>query len=327
MKKLIYFLLFALVGLTGCQSYEPKLTDTAGDTGVSSAYDEIISRANFYYGMLPGKTRANAPSVSDVMPILTGNTRSTDNEGESPMYYIVNYENEEGFVIVGGNDRAYPLLAVSDEASLTEEDIDNIFPLKSFISNSSTLTSVIDTLYQEPEKAFNISIAPKLHPYVRKWGQGAPFNSYTPLINGQNALVGCVPLAVGMLMSYYEWPTEHKGRTINWKIIKNGYCSALGILLAELGEASNIDTRYGLEGSSSIFSNVPGTMKNYDYLTNRENIDLFNIHLYPNEECKEEMKKYLPLIMCGRGYSKRDGKTGGHSWIIDGLLHIPYDPD
>ncbi|MDE6717454.1 MAG: C10 family peptidase [Muribaculaceae bacterium] len=25
--------------------------------------------------------------------------------------------------------------------------------------------------------------------------------------------------------------------------------------------------------------------------------------------------------------SKRDGKTGGHSWIIDGLLHIPYDPD
>ena len=40
------------------------------------------------------------------------------------------------------------------------------------------------------------------------WDQGAPYNRRAPTIKGERVLIGCVPLAVGMVMNYHKWPAR-----------------------------------------------------------------------------------------------------------------------
>lgn len=41
-----------------------------------------------------------------------------------------------------------------------------------------------------------------------RWGQTAPYNSTLPTKDGEHVLVGCVPLAMTMIMKYHEWPKQ-----------------------------------------------------------------------------------------------------------------------
>ena len=41
-----------------------------------------------------------------------------------------------------------------------------------------------------------------------RWGQNQPYNIGSPTIEGKKALTGCVPLAVGMILNYHQWPKK-----------------------------------------------------------------------------------------------------------------------
>ncbi|MBD5329808.1 MAG: hypothetical protein HDS03_08015 [Bacteroides sp.] len=327
MNRFIYLLFscsLLLLSLSGCEDYMDVAHSQEKSAATLYSIDNVISRANYFYSVIFENTRAHTPKINSIIPIST--TRSCE-EG-MPVYYIVNYNNNAGFVVVGANEISKPILAISDESTLSLDDINEIEPLKTYMDIATTQSVGIDTLTQEPTTPLNISITPKLHPNVRKWGQASPFNSYTPLVNGQHTLVGCIPLATAMMMSYYEWPIEHKGRTLNWKSYKSNYSNDLFLLLAELGEPENLNVNYGLEGSSTIYSYIHRTMKNYDYLSKYSYVDLVDINLNPTEECKSEIESILPLLMSGWGYNRTTNEGGfGHAWVIDGLLHIPYDPN
>ena len=40
------------------------------------------------------------------------------------------------------------------------------------------------------------------------WGQNAPYNTRSPQVNGQRIVLGCVPIAMAMVMKYYAWPDQ-----------------------------------------------------------------------------------------------------------------------
>lgn len=40
------------------------------------------------------------------------------------------------------------------------------------------------------------------------WGQHAPYNAYSPHLGQSRILIGCVPLAMALVMRYHEWPQQ-----------------------------------------------------------------------------------------------------------------------
>lgn len=40
------------------------------------------------------------------------------------------------------------------------------------------------------------------------WGQDAPYNAKLPVKDGKHVIVGCVPVAMGMVMKYHNWPKQ-----------------------------------------------------------------------------------------------------------------------
>jgi hypothetical protein len=57
-----------------------------------------------------------------------------------------------------------------------------------------------------------------------KWDQSHPYNLSTSTVDGKKAYVGCVPLAVAMVMNYHQWPEVGTSYTyykyLNEKIFK-----------------------------------------------------------------------------------------------------------
>lgn len=129
-------------------------------------------------------------------------------EGESSYYYIFNVGNDEGFVIVSGDDRTEQILGYSDSGSFDEENMPE--PLKEWLDGyAKEMESIIEVDANEyeslsPRRAQEMtkkSIAPLT---TSKWGNGLPYTYKTPIFNGRHAPAGCAPIALAQLLYYYK---------------------------------------------------------------------------------------------------------------------------
>lgn len=129
-------------------------------------------------------------------------------EGESSYYYIFNVGNDEGFVIVSGDDRTEQILGYSDSGSFDEENMPE--PLKEWLDGyAKEMESIVEVDANEyeslsPRRAQEMtkkSIAPLT---TSKWGNGLPYTYKTPIFNGKHAPAGCTPIAVAQLLYYYK---------------------------------------------------------------------------------------------------------------------------
>ena len=53
------------------------------------------------------------------------------------------------------------------------------------------------------------------------WHQDAPFNNHTPIINGEHAPAGCVPIAIAQVVNYHQ---RLDGENIAWDRLQKGAC-------------------------------------------------------------------------------------------------------
>ncbi|MBR5060523.1 MAG: C10 family peptidase [Prevotella sp.] len=121
------------------------------------------------------------------------------------------------------------------------------------------------------------------------WGQGEPYNTSSPVVSGKKALIGCVPLSMGMVMDYYCWPEKGRGvayyKTGNrlnkidfsklkpqWTAYKKQYnrddrdkaLPSLSRLLVDLGHAT--DASFSGDGTSTSLANIKVVLcNNLDY--------------------------------------------------------------
>lgn len=331
MKKHIYLLMALVLGLASCEDHNDVLPPLLSEKSFAEAsssnlfsYDEIIERANRYYLQLPEGTRTEAPEVKEIVP-LNSVTRIDD----YPSYVVINYEGNAGFAIMGANDYADDMIAISNEGNLNLADTVFNKGLAGFIRAAEAPAEITvppiekDTsIAVRPPIINNVSVAPLLHPNVRMWGQSSPFNSYTPIVSksgvSKHAPVGCVALGTAMMMSYYQWPETHNGRSYNWKEINNSMgTDDLYYLLWELGKPENLNMYYSFDGSDSHISQCFHTFENYGYTVTRKYISLDDVDL----SFYGTVKAKLPLLM--GGYGTFNGDWAGHVWVIDGLLHLP----
>ena len=167
-----------------------------------------------------------APSIAHRMPSRV----ATDKDN----VYIVNLGNDQGFVVVSGEDGATAeILGYCDHGSFDINDA----PVQ-FLDLLNEYSAGIDSLRKDPSLARaqlpahakvsypshlgNIIVEPLL---TTAWNQWAPYNDLCPVDDSTNVWEGtteyhghcpsgCVPTAVTQVMNYWKWPKQSGGRVI-----------------------------------------------------------------------------------------------------------------
>ncbi len=132
-------------------------------------------------------------------------------ELNSAAFYVFNYGNGNGYVVVSGDDRLREILGYAAEGDFDSADIpsnvawwlDNYRrEIKEFISKSDTESSSL-----KPLTSAQAETRTTIEPLVKtKWNQSAPYNNMCPSDAGGRSITGCVATAMAQIVNYHRWP-------------------------------------------------------------------------------------------------------------------------
>lgn len=281
---------------------------------------EGLDDANIAFGkMFETSTRSATRRVGTVECIGRG-TRSS----ETPAYYIVNYANDEGFVILSTDRRKESVFAISDKGSLHLSDtivnkglawyIKDIESLNDNTVNPNNKISLDTVPAVLPTDKFTIVALPLLGdltipPGLFDFHQRAPYNKYCFTPTGKQSVVGCAPLAAGTLMAYYKWPLSYKGLAFNWTAMITDRNSDLWPrLFSIIGNSDNMNTSYSENSAGSSPGLYVSTFRNMGY----KNMSLSAFNL---KDASEELGQGKPL------FTRGSATSSGHAWIVDGCQY------
>jgi peptidase C10 family protein len=170
---------------------------------------------------------------------ITYQAQNNANTGNS-LYYIINRDNNQGFVVVSGDTRTRAILAYADKGNLDEETLrDNPTVAGMFqeyadqiewaqqnvkdIPSQSYKRLAAREDYNEPKHIIEPLLAvdknnrEMLLPTPISWGQRWPFNAYSPsiLYNGVSykTVSGCVATGISTVLRWHKWPARPTGST------------------------------------------------------------------------------------------------------------------
>lgn len=139
-----------------------------------------------------------------------------------PVAYVFNRP-DGGYVLLGGDDVAYPVLGYSDSG---EFDPDNVSP--AFLWWMSQYGGQIEAARRNNAGAAD-GISPwregrnvVVQPYLKsQWNQDAPYNDKCPEYQGKRCVTGCVATSMAQVMNYFKYPEVGEGTA-------RYYCSSIG---------------------------------------------------------------------------------------------------
>ena len=272
-------------------------------------------------------------------------------------YYVFNTNDDNGFVIVSGDDRTAEILAYSDKGRFNADEIpDNMRAWLRYYANvigslkpTSSVKASSTTLYDNGLREANSAISPLLS---CTWNQGSPYYDRCPLVEGRRCYTGCVCTAAVQVMYYHQWPksattniSEHSFTYNNrryteneltpvvfdWKSMNDSYrdgqsdhsATAVAVLMQYVGQA--IKSGYGPDGTGSSFTEVEHALKNnFGYDGNIQHLFRNN---YSNEAWESliyrELAERRPVLYAGTS------SGGAHAFVCDGydgngLFHINW---
>lgn len=268
-----------------------------------------------------------------------------------PYLHIFNFEEDQGFAIMSGDERVAHLLALTFKGELKQgEEIDNpglaffLDKLASYYNSEIKRNSITNPggLVIDPGSTVKngtwktITFEMNYGNCKVKWGQRSPYNNYCPFIEGttRRTVTGCVATAVAQLMSVFSYPDVYNNYYFDWENMNkfvsttNNSGSSLSAksqiarLMQQLGLSNNLDMDYG-ETSSAPTSNIPRTLRNFGFIYGGV------VRRYSTEDVVNELKSGFPAIFVG--YSKRTENgngtyhySNGHCWLAHGLMAREY---
>ena len=269
---------------------------------------------------------------------------------DEALYYVFNVGDDEGFVIVSGDDRTMPVLGYADSGTFDAEQLPA--EVRAWLQGYA---DQLEYLSQHPKTlpfragSSNSAIAPLL---TCHWGQTSPYNSklMTDPVTGETCVTGCVATAMAQVMYYWKYPAKTKAyipgyttltrsiylssyepTTINWSYMKDVVTEqdskntrdAVGMLMALCGASVTMD--YTSNASNSSADRIPKALKTYfGYASSTQ---LLNRNHYRaaqwNQIIYDELKAQRPVIYAG------SSSGGGHAFVIDGydgngLFHVNW---
>jgi len=139
----------------------------------------------------------------------------------SPAYYICSIGDNNGFVVVSGDDRFKEVLGYTTSGNADSAEMPDGLKYwldflasemqaaqKYYDANGTVRTATVD------ENSYNTLT--NVTPLVKtKWNQSAPFNDLCPMTTDGRAVTGCVATGMAQIMKYHEAPTKGIGSHTN----------------------------------------------------------------------------------------------------------------
>ena len=329
-------------------------------TGISSVItaspikkeDALIKAKQFFTEKKPNNLR----SASDLNLIYsdTVNFLNETVDSEFVTYYVFNAGENNGFVIISGDDAVKPILGYSDEGSFPTKDIpENIKDWLDFYSHEIQYIAANPILsentgfskYKLKQRSSNVFVEPLLKNI--RWNQGDPYNLLCPYsaVNKKLTATGCVATAMAQVMKFHEWPIKGSGSNTykflldkdsttlsanfgltnyDWENMLDNYGgsntelkdSAVALLMKHCG--ISVDMNYDVSengGSSSSLSDVAVALKSF--FGYDEDIQIYRRSYYDIETWNDIL---MNEIIDGRPILYRGSSSeGGHAFVCDGF--------
>ena len=334
--KQLFFCSIALIGFIGCQNDYEDFGSIIESKSYSISELEAIASAKAFISSFYTRS-GGTKEVGDVYAWLTSDyvpaTRSSEvisNESDT-LFYIVNFKNDDGFVLVHSQDHIGGILAYVEKGNLCPSDsiesdgfryyldcLQSVLPDPIEPLPRDTAIGGPDPAYPEPS-VFDLpwvidSIIPPL--LTTQWGQLAPFNTYCFTANGQQAVAGCVPVSIAQISAFYAYPSGYNAHLYDWEEIMASSVptsvagrESVAHLVHDIGIIAH--TSYGVSSSSTSPSRKGSTLDSLGYH--------YSYAAYDYDLCMQEFEAGRPVLF--GGYQYVPGMMFvGHSWVVDGGL-------
>lgn len=136
---------------------------------------------------------------------------------ENALLYLYNVGDNQGFVIVSGEDRGKQLLGISDKGALPEKGLSATMEnfMRMYIHYVKALRSgmplAVDSV--EASSRFPEAVIPLIK---TEWKDDAPYNEMCPVVNDVLTFAGGEGVAMAQIMNYYQYPKSGMGN-VNYK--------------------------------------------------------------------------------------------------------------
>ncbi|MBE6330706.1 MAG: hypothetical protein E7070_00160 [Bacteroidales bacterium] len=194
MKKIVFPIVFAMANATLLADVitpEQALLlarEVAGDSQSLQIQPSAIANA----------ARSHSLDSTDV---------SADASDTNPAFYVVSRGQDQGFVIVSGDDCLPPVWGVVEQGNYDENDMPDAF--REWIQCRAEQVAYaqankLNATHTTSEVASDRVDVPYLLPTL--WHQSSPYNDRCPIItsNGQRAATGCVATATAQIVYYWR---------------------------------------------------------------------------------------------------------------------------
>ena len=269
-------------------------------------------------------------------------------------YYVFNADNNQGFVIVSGDDRTPQILGYSDHGSFNLDQIPS--NMSGWLDGyAEQIKYVQDHQIENANRAraiYRASVAPLL---TSHWDQHSPFNDDCafdlPSTGHIDAVTGCVSTAMAQVMYYYKYPAQTMDEIPSYEVIYNGadlhkfdsipagavldwanmldyypetpepgtevQRAAVANLLAIVGKS--VQTVYSSSSSGAQNARVADALKKY--FGYAQNVAYRQRWGYTNDEWEailyQELTSGRPIIYGGQT-SDDPARKQGHAFVLDG---------
>lgn len=270
-------------------------------------------------------------------------TRSISNV-DNALLYIYNRTDGKGFVIVAGDDNVRPIIGYSRTNTFDVEDMpDGARYLLSSWCKQVEASKLEHTSAGYSVKALSEGVPVKEYP-TAFWGQGEPYNRFTPLYEGEHCLTGCVATAMSIVSHYHKWPLKGSGKTPAYESVMEGItisvpendisahtydhenmlesyqgisyndiqANAVAVLMSDMGTSVKMNYSPGSSGALDINS-INAFVTYFQY---SKSALLFKGSCYSQdvwiEMLRENLENYGPTCFFGKS------AIGGHAFVLDG---------
>lgn len=258
-------------------------------------------------------------------------------------YYVFNNGDNDGFVIVSGDDCTAPILGYADSGSFDASNMPE--NMRNWLNGYAEEIEWVRTQAKAPGNEAPTPARQVVAPLIStKWTQSNPFNQKCFTADGDQAVTGCVATALAQIMYYHKWPRSSTTAIPNYTIEFNDGTSdsydglpattfdwdnmlltysgnetaddphaiAIANLLFYCGHAVQMD--YGVDASSANDEMCSAAL--VDYFGYGNTPRRLSRGSYSSTEWEEllynELRHGRPVIYSGKSTG------GGHAFICDG---------
>ncbi len=344
MKKILFIASFILISLS---LFGEKISIEKAKT---VATNFLKSQNNTQFKSASVK---NLTLVPEILPIMTFSKKNEvkSDKVENPYYFIFNVNDNDGFVIISGDDATLPVLGYSYKGKIETGNLPHAFikwmeeykkQIKYIRANNIAQTDEIkakwqtlktDTRYKSGNEIQSVN--PLL---TSTWNQSPYYNNMCPK-KSERAVTGCVATAMAQIMKYHNHPYQGSGfhsyveddygtlfanfgiTEYDWSNMPNwldSYSSsteidAVATLMYHCGVS--VEMNYGVDVSSiSSLEPVTNALKNYFQYENTVAFVKRSDYNFSNwiTLLKNELENNRPIEYAGIG------SGGGHAFVLDG---------